>query len=207
MKQQVYLIGGGEVFEKYSDYLDYLRRYKIESLEGMQYRDWKSNLGEDLDEKFEVIFPKMPCKKNAKFLEWKIWAEKYFPFLRENVILIGHSLGASFWLKYLAEYGFPVKVRQLHLVAAPISDDKGFLGDFLSPERLDNIPQLAQNIFLYYSQNDPVVSSSDLAKISSQLPGAKQFIFPNYGHFRIEHFPELVRQIKSASSTLSERDY
>ena len=197
MTQQVYIIGGGEVFRNYNDYLNYLRRYKIKEIEEIQHRDWKTNLKEDLGGNFEIIFPKMPCKQNANFLEWKIWMEKYFPFLRKDIILIGHSLGGSFWLKYLSECSFPFKIKQLHLVATPIEENENFLGEFL-PKKIDNINKLTQNIFLYYSQNDPVVSSSNLKNILLQLPNAKQFVFQNRGHFRMEHFPELIQEIKSS---------
>lgn len=196
MKQQILIIGGGEVFRGYEEYLDYLRQYKIESLKSAQFQDWKNNLEKDLDEEFEVIYPKMPCKRNAKFLEWKIWVEKYFPFLRDDVILIGHSLGGSFWLKYLSENDFPVSISQLHLVAAPINDNQEFLGDFKPLEDLSNISQQAENIYLYHSKDDPVVLFSDLEEISSKLPSAEKIIFQNHGHFRIEHFPELVERVK-----------
>jgi hypothetical protein len=49
--------------------------------------------------------------------------------------LVGHSLGAMFLTKYLAENEFPIQISQLHLVA-PVLDDQGlnegdnYLGDF-----------------------------------------------------------------------------
>lgn len=195
-KQQVLIIGGGTVFEKYEDYLDYLRRYKIEDLKDLKYRDWKRNLEDSLDNGFEVIYPSFPCKRNAKYLEWKIWLEKFFPFLKDNIILIGHSLGGAFWLRYLTENAFPVKIAQLHLVAAPLSGDEEFLGDFTPPKDLSKIAKLAKEIYLYYSQDDPVVSFSNLKEIFSKLPGAEIVVLKGYGHFRVEQFPELLSRLK-----------
>ena len=74
---------------------------------------------------FVVIKPEMPNKDMARYSTWKLWFEKYFQFLDdEELILIGHSLGAMFLVKYFAENQFPKKVAQLHLVA-PVLDSEG----------------------------------------------------------------------------------
>lgn len=195
MKKQILIIHGGTVFDSYDDYLDYLRNYKITSLEDLKFKDWKSSLEEGLGEEFEIIRPVMPCKRNAKYLEWQIWLEKFFPFLRDNIILIGHSLGATFWLKYLAENNFPVKISQLHLVAAPLTETNESLGDFAPPAQLDKLAQQVNKIYLYYSQDDPVVPFSDLEVLATKLPPAEKIIFSNYQHFRLENFPELADKI------------
>ncbi len=194
-KKQILIIHGGTVFDSYDDYLSYLRQYKIESLADLHFKDWKSQLEESLANEFEVIRPVMPCKRNAKYLEWVIWLEKFFPFLSNDIILIGHSLGGTFWLKYLAENDFPVKISQLHLVAAAITDTNEPLGDFALPEDLGNVAQQVRNIFLYYSKDDPVVPFSDLEIIAEKLPQAEQVIFDDKGHFRMSDFAELKNNI------------
>jgi len=195
-KRQVLIIHGGTVFDDYDNYLNYLRQYKIESLDDLQFRDWKSELEELLADEFEIIRPSMPCKRNAKYLEWRIWLEKFFPFLRDDIILIGHSLGGTFWLKYLAENNFPVKISQLHLVAAAITETNEPLGDFILPNDLGGIAKQVENILLYYSRDDPVVPFSDLEILASKLPQAKKVIFGDKGHFRISKFDELKNNIK-----------
>ena len=74
---------------------------------------------------FSAIKPEMPNKDMARYSAWKLWFEKYFQFLDHGeLILIGHSLGAMFLVKYFAENQFPKKVAQLHLVA-PVLDADG----------------------------------------------------------------------------------
>lgn len=195
MKRQILIIGGGEIFKKYEDYLDYLQRYKIKRLKDLKYRDWKSNLEIDLGGGFEVIYPKMPCKKNAKYLEWKIWLRKFFPFLRDGLILIGHSLGGGFLLKYLSENKFPVKISQFHLVAVPVSEGRESLGDFKLPKDFSDIENLVEEIYVYQSEDDPIVPFSDSQKILSILSKARFIRFRNRGHFRNGHFLELAGRI------------
>ncbi len=195
-RKQILIIHGGTVFDSYNDYLNYLRQYKIESLADLHFQDWKSELEESLADKFEIIRPSMPCKRNAKYLEWVIWLEKFFPFLSDNIILIGHSLGGTFWLKYLTENDFPVKISQLHLVAAAITETNEPLGDFALPDDLGGVVRQVKDIFLYYSKDDLVVPFSDLEIVVSKLPQAKQVVFDNRGHFRMTAFEELKDNIR-----------
>ena len=120
MAKQIVLIHGGTTFETYEEYMAYLRSIKL-TLEKIQKKDWKDNLANALPE-FQVIYPKMPNAKNARYEEWKIWFEKLFPLLNNEVILVGHSLGAIFLAKYLSENTFPKKIKSLHLVAGPYDD-------------------------------------------------------------------------------------
>ena len=94
MKKQIVVIHGGDTFETHGQYMDSLRNYEI-NIE--RYKtdkdDWKKPLRKKLGDGYEVILPIMPNKTNAQFEEWKIWMGKLTPFLNDNVILIGHSLG------------------------------------------------------------------------------------------------------------------
>ncbi len=202
MKKQIVIIHGGETFDNYEDYLNYLKDYDISRVFEKETvgsgKRWKDNLDDDLNNKFEIFQPSMPSPRNAKYLEWKIWFEKYLPFLKYDVILIGHSLGGIFLAKYLVENDFPVKVSQLHLVAAPFDDeDTPFsLNDFVLPNSLENIEKQIKNIFFYHSEDDDCVKFEDLEKYCKMLPTAEKIIFEDRGHFIVEHFWELIKNIR-----------
>jgi uncharacterized protein len=199
MKKQVLVIHGGRVFESYEKYLDYLRNYKVD-LEEMRKDGWKDKLQDDLGGGYDIIFPRMPSKRNARYAEWKIWLENFFPYLKDGIVLIGNSLGGIFLAKYLAENDFPVKIQAVFLVAAPFDakgmDDSHFLGDFALPKTLQKIEGQAEKIFLCHSKDDPVVPFSDLDKYAQALPGAEKKIFEDRGHFMGENFSEIVEEIK-----------
>ncbi len=208
MKKQVLVIHGGETFLSYEKYLEYLKNYEIdfEKIKKKQ-NGWKKHLQEDLGDDFEVIQPQMPSFRNAKYAEWKIWLEKYLPILHNNIILIGHSLGGIFWAKYLSENKFPVKISQLHLVSAPFdnNDKKNSrnrnkceeydLVDFNFSGGLSNVKNQVKNIFLYHSKDDPIVPFVDLEKYTGALPTAKEMVFEDRGHFSVEKFPEIIKNI------------
>lgn len=196
MKQQIILIPGGDVFATYEEYLNSLKQKEV-SLERLRTKDWKSNLKEDLGEDFDVLHLKMPNAQNARFIEWKIWLEKFIPYFNQDVIFIGHSLGGLFLAKYLSENVYPKKIKATLLVAASYNTPMhNPLVDFNLNIPLTKFAEQGGNILLYHSKDDPVVAFADLQEYSKELPNATLRIFEDRGHFNSETFPEIVEDIK-----------
>ncbi|HEX5430175.1 MAG TPA: alpha/beta fold hydrolase [Patescibacteria group bacterium] len=199
MKQQILVIHGGDTFADtdYDKYIQFLQDIELDYARLTSDKtDWKRNLRRDLGADYEVILPSMPNKFNARFTEWKLWFEKLFPFLRDDIILIGHSMGGAFLAKYLTENQFPKKIKALALVAAPADADSdgNSLHTFELPSQL-NLP--AGKIYLYYSTNDPIVDFDQHEKYSDQLPQALLRTFEDRGHFNQKQFPEIIEDIKN----------
>jgi hypothetical protein len=175
--------------------LDFLRGYRID-IERYKIRrdDWKPWLRDKLGEGYEVILPVMPNKSNAQFDEWKIWFEKLSPFLNDDVVLVGHSLGGAFLAKYLSENKFPKKVKAVFLVGAVYDlDADGYsLASFRLPAQLD---LQTKKIYLYHSEDDPVVPFSTLGKYKKALSSVETRVFTDRGHLNQEEFPELAQDI------------
>ena len=95
MKKQVIVIHGGDAFNTYKEYLAFLKNYEF-NFEKLKIKGWKDALSEKLGKNFEVVLPKMPNSMNAKYSEWKIMFDKLLPFLENNLVLVGHSLGGIF---------------------------------------------------------------------------------------------------------------
>ena len=195
MKQQVVVIHGGDTFETYEEYISFLKKQEVD-LEYFRKKRWRDHLQDALGDNFEVIAPAMPNKWNAKYEEWKIWFEKLFPFLNDDLILIGHSLGGSFVAKYLSEEKFPKRLKALLLVAAVYDKDTQAygLGSFSLPV---NLNLQTDKIYLYHSKDDFVVPFEDANKFKEALPGAELKVFEDRGHFASEEFPEIVEDIKN----------
>lgn len=196
MKKQVIFIHGGETFDTYDEYIEYLKTTEFDP-DKFKSKLWKDSLEEELGNDFQVIAPVMPSKYNSKYNEWKIWFEKTFPFLENNVILIGHSLGGIFLAKYLSENDFPKKISATYLIAAPFddTDSEYSLADFALPLTLEKFEEQGGKIFIYQSEDDPVVPFADLEKYAKALPTAKIVVFKDKEHFMQEEFPELIQSI------------
>jgi predicted alpha/beta hydrolase family esterase len=196
MKKQVIFIHGGQTYNSYDQYLSDLKTFVVDPY--TLKKKWRMTLGETLGGEYEVLVPEMPNKMNAKYREWEIWFEKYAPFLRNGVILIGHSLGASFLLRYLSQKDLPVELGGLYLIAAPFfteSTEEG--GDFCFVEaQLPSIAQKVEKMVLIQSKDDKVVPFSHFERLTEVFPKAEHMIFDDRGHFNQESFPELIAHIK-----------
>ena len=196
-KPQIVFIHGGETFKSKKYYLDYLKTREI-SLE--KNEKWNhSPLDKKLGRQFEIIRPNMPLKENAKYEDWKIHFERFFPLLRDNLILIGNSLGSIFFVKYLSENEFPKKFISAYLVAPPFEnsmpDEDLDAGGFKLSENLSRINM--KNVNLFFSKDDPAVPVSHAEKYREKLPDANIVIYESKnGHFRVPEFPELIEMIK-----------
>jgi uncharacterized protein len=202
MKQQVVFIHGGEAFSDYSLFLLSLKEQVIDPY-AQPTKRWHRELQSALGDAYEVFRPDMPNSQNAKYAEWKIWFEKYIPVLRDGVILVGHSQGAYFLVKYLIENSFPVVVKALYLVAGPFeTDDFGGEdgGDFnFDTGLVSSLKDKATTIVILHSKDDPVVPVAHAYKYTEALPSARLVLFEDKLHFWGESFPELVEDIKGLS--------
>ena len=199
MKKQVVVIKGGDSFDTYEDYLTYLKDFKLENLDRFREKRWKENMNKDLGEDFDVIVLEMPNSLNAKYLEWKIWFDKFIPLLNEELVLVGHSQGGIFLIKYLSENNFPKKLLGLHVVSAPfdaVGSDGWSLADFILTDSISSLQDKYENISLYQSKDDDIVPFHNIGKYKEKIANAVEYVFEDRGHFSQKSFPELIENIK-----------
>lgn len=195
MKKQVIVIHGGDSFDTYEKFLDSLKNWEVTINSFLPKSDWKSSLQEELGDEYEVLSPRMPNKQNARYNEWKIWFERMFPFLADEVVLVGHSMGGLFFAKYLSENVFPKKIDALFLVAACHNNTED-IGDFRTADDLSGVSKQCASIHLFHSKDDRVVAVSEAETYQKVWPEAKLHLFEDRGHFNQQDFPELVGEIK-----------
>jgi uncharacterized protein len=195
MKKQIIVVHGGDSYETREKFLDALKNWEVTRESFLPKLGWKGNLQNDLGQDYEVLSPRMPNKQNAKYDEWTAWFEKMLPFVRDGVILVGHSMGGLFLAKYLSENKFPKKISAFFLVAPPYRDTED-IDNFPIIADLQKVWEQCQSIHIFQSEDDPLVAMSEAEKYQKAWPGAKMHIFTNRGHFNQEDFPELVEEIK-----------
>jgi predicted alpha/beta hydrolase family esterase len=162
--------------------------------------DWKWYLQRDLGDDYEVFNPRMPNKENAKYLEWKIWFERLIQFIGDGVILIGHSRGGLFLIKYLSENKFPKIIKALILVSAPYTGEGSRYADnsnFNLQSNLEGVTNQAKKIFIFHSKDDPIVPVSDSEFYKQKFPAAKYVCLESEGHFNGPMVPGLIETIKN----------
>jgi len=196
---QVFYIHGGMTFKNKKDYLNYLKNRPISIDKKRRWHD--ESLDKKLGKNFDIIRPFMPLSDNARYDEWKIHFERYFPLLKNNLILIGQSLGAVFLVKYLSEHKFPKKIHSIYLIGTPFDNTlpgEDLVNGFKLKSDLSLIEKNCKKIYFLFAKNDDVVPISHAKKYRNKLKNAKIIIYKHIkGHFKISQFPQLVKLIKS----------
>ncbi len=206
-KIQIFFIHGGMTFKKKKDYLHFLRTKEISIEEPKRWTD--AYLKKMLGNVFEIIKPRMPLQDNAVYDEWKLYFERFFPYLRNNIILIGSSLGGIFLAKYLSENRFPKKILSLYLICAPFDDTlpgEELSGGFKLKSDLSLIERNAKRINLLFAEHDDVVPVAHAKNYAKKLKNANIVIYKHIrSHFIISEFPEIVKMIKADVKTLKKK--
>lgn len=199
-KKQVLVIHGGTPLESRAQFLDALRKKVVKLERILSEPDWKSELSTTLGQDYLVYTPQMPNKQCAEYEEWKILFEKIIELLDDEFILIGHSLGAIFLIKYLSENTISKKIAKTFIVAGAF-DNTGMeeepLYSFLNSGDISNLEKQAGKLFFYHSEDDLVVPFCHIDLFKKVLPHATYRIFKDKMHFHQDSIPGLVEDIKN----------
>lgn len=145
--------------------------------------------------------PEMPLAYAPSYDLWQKTFE-IFP-IQKNTILIGHSCGGGFLVKWLSTHD--VHVDKVVLVAPWLDVERrmvseggdDFFADFtIEPDLLNK----ANKFVIFESTNDMPEIKSSRQLLEQSLPGVTVREFTNYGHFREQDmhsraFPELAEEI------------
>ena len=158
--------------------------------------DWQTKLSETFSKEFKVLTPQMPAPTKPKYEEWKFILDKNLARLKGEIILVGHSLGATFLVKYLLEEKIKQKISGLYLVSAPFNTVKGFE----VPADYSTLPHI-EHKHLYHCLNDVEVPFAHSILFEERLK-AKLKTFEGRGHyFKKSEFPEIIEDIKETIET------
>ena len=139
--------------------------------------------------------PEMPVPYNPEYNAWKEMFERFL--LNEETILIGHSCGAGFIVRYLSENN--VKVGKVALVAPWIDPEKSLDTGMFSFEIDENIVSKTKGITIFSSTNDMKEVQDTVEILKNKIKDIKIVEFQNKGHFCFDdmgtvEFPELLEQ-------------
>ena len=170
--------------------------YESSQMIGESNKHWIPWLREKLQaHNIDTFTPEMPKPYEPEYLAWKGQFEK--GKINENTILIGHSCGAGFLVRYLSQEN--KKVGKVILVAPWIDIDKHLktkMFDFVIDPKLI---KKAKGISIFYSTDDDaeIIASSNM--LGKKLEGSVTKVFRGKGHFTEEdmgttRFPELLEE-------------
>jgi uncharacterized protein len=157
----------------------------------------------------ECHVPQLPTPENQHLSHWTdVFNDSCQHLIHSNTIMIGHSLGAAFVLRWLEQQDCQLKT--VVLVGA-------FLGE-VGIEKFDSINQSffetefdwrriqknSRQFICYYGDNDPYVKRDHFNFIADHLSAVK-IIVSKAGHFNAAsgyiQFPQLLIQLKKIMET------
>ena len=158
---------------------------------------WAGWLGQQLKkENIKYYAPEIPKSYTP---DWHIWRRAIEQHqIGPNTLLIGHSAGGGFWLRFLSENP-KIKVGKVILIAPFIDVEKRKGLEFFNFKLDKNLAGRTSELIIFYSTNDKPHIQNSLKYLKSNLKGAEFRKFYNYGHFigmnlRWRKFPELLEE-------------
>ena len=151
------------------------------------------------NKKIKTIVPLMPKPWNADYYKWK----KEFDKLKidNETILIGHSCGAAFLVRWLGDT--KKKIKKLILVApwkiAQIEKNAENEKKFYNYQIENSVKSQVNEIIIFTSNNEEEDGKKS-AKIFQEALNAKLIELANHGHYVLGHmgteeFPELLQEV------------
>jgi predicted alpha/beta hydrolase family esterase len=139
--------------------------------------------------------PEMPSAYAPDYDEWKSVFELFK--IDEDTILIGHSRGGAFLLRWLSEHP-SIRVNKVVLVAPSLepSVSKEFSIFTLDPQLVER----TEGLYVFYSIDDEQDIFESAQMLKSKLPNAVFKEYTDKGHFTLEdlgtnEFPELLESL------------
>jgi predicted alpha/beta hydrolase family esterase len=158
-------------------------------------------LNSKLGDGFTVIYPPIPDADDPTYLAWDTALTTNLKSLSENVILLGHSLGASVILKHFAKEPVPDKIIGMILFGAPFWKDQDWDVSVYVIED-DNVANLSklENIYFYYSMDDEVIPHAHLESYRKLMPQANWRIISGVDHSYHGAIPEMIKDIQESAA-------
>jgi len=159
-----------------------------------------ASLRKHLGSTYEVSYPQMPEESDLDYQRWRPQIRKELASMKGNVILVAHSLGGSFLLKYLCEEKIETRVAGLFLIATPYWGGdgwryEGYEGAALREDFPSRLPK-GTPIFFYHSRDDEVAPFAHLALYEDKLPQATIRVLDGRGHQLNNDLSEVAADIK-----------
>lgn len=186
MKNAIILHGGPSKKEYYNP--------NMPSMSNAHWIPWLQ--GQLLKHEISAATPEVPHSYDRN---WKVWTTEVERFdITPETILIGHSTGAGFFIKYLSIHP-DITVGKVVLVAPWLDPDHDKTKNFFDDFEIDpDVMSRTKGITIFYSDDDQQSVLKTVEIIRQKMKGVTFKEFHHYGHFCIEdmkatEFPELLQ--------------
>ena len=141
--------------------------------------------------------PEMPVPYNPEYTAWRKVFESFL--IDHETILIGHSCGGGFIVRYLSENN--INVGKVVLIAPWIDPDKTLKTGMFDFKIDENLAKRTRELVIFDSKNDHKDVQESVEILKNTIKGARVVEFEDKGHFCYEdmqtsYFPELLKEFE-----------
>lgn len=157
-----------------------------------------NSLKRKLGKSYQVDYPRLRSDENLPDFGWLEDIRNNISGIDGNLILVGHSLGASMILKYLSEYAVTKTIIGIFLIATPFwsGNEEWKAGLKLINNFADKLPTDTP-IFLYHCKDDDEIPFLHFGIYKQKIPQGKFREFESGGHQMKNNLTFIANDIKS----------
>ncbi|MBI3980931.1 alpha/beta hydrolase [Candidatus Microgenomates bacterium] len=188
MKNAIILHGGPSKEEYYDP--------KSPSMSNAHWLPWLQ--GQLLKHDIPTATPEVPWSFDRNWAVWNREVERFE--IGPETILVGHSTGSGFFVKYLSIHK-DLKVDKVVLVAPWLDPDHEHTKNFFDDFEIDpDFVLRTKGVTIFNSDNDQESVQKTVKILKDKVKNLKYQEFHNYGHFcfedmKTDKFPELLKVI------------
>lgn len=145
----------------------------------------------------QIRYPRMPNENDPSHASWRPAIERELAMMRDDAILMGHSVGGTLLLKTIIERPSGT-CGAIFLLAAPFVGDGGWLADEM--EFSANLGmQLPEGVpvHLWHGLDDDTVPPSHVDLYANAIPQARVHRLPGRDHQFNNNLAEVAATIRS----------
>ena len=150
-----------------------------------------------LGKNYQISYPRMQTDEAVPDFGWLKQIGTEIGKLRDDGILVAHSLGASLLLKYLTENKVSKEIARIFLLSTPFWTGKEdwVQGLKLQEDFADRLSPTSR-FFFYHCRDDEEIPFDHLAAYRHKLPGSTFRAFENGGHQYGNNLNVVAKDIK-----------
>lgn len=141
------------------------------------------SLRRDLGPGYHVRYPRMPGEADPDYERWKAALDAAFRDLRDDAILVGHSVGGTILVRMLAQRSTARRFGAIFLLAAPFLGAGGWAVDDVNfTSALGASLPRDTPVHLFHGLDDDVVPPSHVDLYARAIPQARVHRLPGRDH-------------------------
>ncbi len=152
---------------------------------------------------YNVIMPNFPIRSEASYVKWSNILDNYKEFFNSETIVVAHSIGNPFFIRYLSENKLIVNTYIsvagfCDIFTVPDREDlnNAFIDFQVNNSHIEYCKNSIPNRFSLYSNNDHVIPLNILENFIKKLDSTPVFI-EGVGHMgnrdNIKHLPQIEK--------------